>query len=144
MKSAILTPSTPLSTTSESDSLARSVLFTRQLNELFHQFKPFLGQEFHPWFESLIFPEEVLDALNEAGTGLFELHAFVFHFTWNPVENTWKLQWRVDENKLSPDYPLDRTEACLIQLQKVEQTLIDSLRRRVCQTYEENSFQAQW
>ena len=130
--------------TSESDSLARSVLFVQQLDGLFQEFKPFLGQEFHPWFESLRFPESVLTALDDAGTGVFYLHAFIFHFTWDPVEKVWTFRWRVDEAKLSSDYPLDREEACDIQLQKVDQTLIDSLRRRMCQTYETDLFQVQW
>ena len=144
MKHGVFKRKKQLNGSNESDGLARSQLFLSQLDELFQSFKPFLGVEFWPWLEEFNLPSEVEQPLNESGAGMLEIHAFVFHFTWQPVEETWAIRWRVDETKLSSDFPLDRSMAHKILLKKVDQTMIDTKQRRVCQTYEAHHFTLVW
>ena len=87
---------------------SRSVLFQTQFQHVVETFKPFLGAEFLPWFNTLEFPDEVVDALDSASLGLFHLHAFVFHLVWDASLEQWQISWRVDESKLSSHFPLDR------------------------------------
>ena len=136
--------STSQEVATESDSLSRSQLFNVQFQALFTKFKPFLGTEFWPWFETFELPNEVCEVLDEAGAGVLYLHAFVFHLSWQPAEESWEIQWRVDESKLSPDYPLDRELAREIQLKRVDQVMVDKKHRRVCQTYHDQVFTRVW
>lgn len=147
MKQGVLKRKKLSSTTgipSDSDSLTRSELLTSQLGALFTKLKPFLGVEFWPWFENFALPTEACEALNDAGMAVLHLHAFVIHLTWQVAEESWEITWRVDENKLSPDFPLDRDLAHVLILKKVDQTMIDLSRRRICQTYEEEKLSFVW
>lgn len=109
--------SSTLETTSAGEERdSRSVLFQAQFQQVVETFKPFLGAEFLPWFETLSFPDEVLNALDFSSLGLFYLHAFVFHLVWDSSLEQWQISWRVDESKLSSQFPLDRPLACEIFL----------------------------
>lgn len=99
---------------------SRSVLFQTQFQHVVETFKPFLGAEFLPWFNTLEFPDEVVDALDSTSIGLFYLHAFVFHLAWDASLEEWQISWRVDESKLSSHFPLDRPMACEIFLKTRE------------------------
>lgn len=122
----------------------RTELWLEELHQLFSSFKPFLGREFWPWLEQFYLPEDVYPMLNQASSGTLYLHAFIFTFTWRPVEERWSIHWRVDERKLAPNYRLDRPLATQILLKKADQVLIDPENHRYCQTYEADHFSYVW